>query len=237
MQPETQLDLKQQADVSQAPVNRQRLRVTFSRDASLKYIGHLDMARTWQRILRRADLPLAYSEGFNPQPKITFAAALPVGCTSQQEVMDIVLESARDPAEVANRLSRALPAGITVTSIEEVEVHAPALQTQLIATEFDVRVDQPASIAPLADRVREFVEAPEVRRERRGRTYDLRPLVEALSIEQAEPDRVVIHMRLKATPSGTGRPDEVVAALGLDPAIVKIHRTHLIFRRSSDHLS
>jgi radical SAM-linked protein len=206
---------------------RQRLRITFARDATLKYIGHLDMARTWQRILRRADLPLAYSEGFNPQPKITFAAALPVGCTSEHEVMDIVLSPARDVDEVRERLQHTLPPGIALISIGEVELHVPALQTQLIATEFAIMVDD-GSIDDLADRVQTFLSATEVMRDRRGKSYNLRPLVQAISIER-EPDRVVIRSRLQSTESGTGRPDELASALDLDPNVVKIHRTRLIF--------
>ncbi|MBI5564874.1 MAG: DUF2344 domain-containing protein, partial [Chloroflexi bacterium] len=65
--------MSEKVQVTPEVVSRQRLRVTFTRDLTLKYIGHLDMAKAWQRILRRADWPLAYSEGFNPQPKITFA--------------------------------------------------------------------------------------------------------------------------------------------------------------------
>jgi radical SAM-linked protein len=206
---------------------RQRLRITFARDATLRYIGHLDMARTWQRILRRADLPLAYSEGFNPQPKITFAAALPVGCTSEHEVMDIILSPARDVDEVHERLQRALPPAITLLSIDEVELHAPALQTQLTATEFAIVVED-GPIDDLADRIQTFLSATEVMRDRRGKSYNLRPLVQAISIER-EPDRVVIRSRLQSTESGTGRPDELASALGLDPNAVKIHRTKLIF--------
>ena len=77
-------------------VTKQRLRIRFTRDETLKFIGHLDMARTWQRIARRANLPLAYSEGFNPQPRLTFAAALQVGCTSDHEELDMVLSPACD---------------------------------------------------------------------------------------------------------------------------------------------
>jgi radical SAM-linked protein len=208
-------------------ISKQRLRITFTRDATLKYIGHLDMARTWQRIVRRADLPLAYSEGFNPQPKITFAAALPVGCTSEHEVMDMILSPACDVSEASDRLMRALPPGMKITSIEEVGLHAPALQTQLIATEFAIVVEG-GSIGDLADRVQTFLNATEVMRDRRGKSYNLRPLVQALSIER-EPDRVVIRSRLQSTESGTGRPDELASALGLDPNIVKLHRTKLIF--------
>src|SRR3972149_204043 len=108
---------------------RQRMRVTFTRNETLKYIGHLDMSHTWQRILRRAELPLAYSEGFKPQPKITFAAALPLGCTSEHEVLDFVLSPACDVSEVGVRLKHALPPGMQVTSIEQVPVKLPAPPT------------------------------------------------------------------------------------------------------------
>ncbi len=209
-------------------VSRQRLRVTFTRDLTLKYIGHLDMAKTWQRILRRADWPLAYSEGFNPQPKITFAAALPVGCTSDHEVMDTVLSPALEIDEARARLERALPPGIRLRSIEPVALNAPALQTQLLSTEFEIVIEEPAAIAALPDRVREFQSATEVMRERRGKTYNLRPLVQSLSIE-VESDRAVIRSSLQGTESGTGRPDELIAALGVDPATTHIKRINLIF--------
>jgi radical SAM-linked protein len=209
-------------------LDRQRLRVTFTRDATLKYIGHLDISKAWQRILRRAAWPLAYSEGFNPQPKITLAAALPVGCTSDHEVMDVVLSPPLAIDEARAQLARALPPGIKLRSIEPVELHAPALQTQLLSTEFEIVVEDPADIAALPDRVRDFNAAAEVLRERRGKIYNLRPLVQLLSID-VEPGRAVIRSRLQGTAGGTGRPDELLAALGVDPAAAKIKRTALIF--------
>ena len=211
-----------------AALNRQRLRVSFTRDVTLKYIGHLDMAKAWQRILRRADLPLAYSEGFNPQPKITFAAALPVGCTSDHEVMDMVLAPALEIEVVRAQLERALPPGIKLLSIEAVSLKAPALQTQLLSTEFEIVVDDVAAIAGLPDRVRALWASTEVLRERRGKTYNLRPLVQALTIEPGL-DRAVIRSSLQATEGGTGRPDELIAALGVDPATTRIKRIRLIF--------
>jgi radical SAM-linked protein len=132
--------MSEEVQVTTEVVSRQRLRVTFTRDVTLKYIGHLDMAKTWQRILRRADWPLAYSEGFNPQPKITFAAALPVGCTSDHEVMDAVLSPALEIDVACAQLARALPPGIKLRSIEPVALHAPALQTQLLSTEFEIKI-------------------------------------------------------------------------------------------------
>lgn len=207
---------------------KQRLRVTFTRDATLKYIGHLDMSLTWQRILRRAGLPLAYSEGFNPQPRITFAAALPVGCISDFEMMDMVLETTLDLNEAQARLDRAVPPGIQIKSMAEVPLNAAALQAQLQASEYEITIGATDAIEGVAERVRTFVEASEVRRDRRGKVYNLRPLVHALSIETTL-DRTVIRSRLQATESGTGRPDELLLALGLDPAMAQIKRTALLF--------
>jgi radical SAM-linked protein len=208
--------------------SRQRLRVSYARDVTLKYIGHLDMAKAWQRILRRADLPLAYSEGFNPQPKITFAAALPVGGVSDHEVMDMVLSPALEIEVVCAQLEQALPPGIKLRSIETVPLKAPALQAQLLAADFEIVVEEAAAIAALPDRVRALWASTEVRRERRGKTYNLRPLVQSLTIEPGS-DRAVIRSRLQATEGGTGRPDELLAALGVDPATTQIKRIRLIF--------
>jgi radical SAM-linked protein len=212
------------------PIAKQRLRIRFTRDETLKYIGHLDMARTWQRIARRARLPLAYSEGFNPQPRMSFAAALPVGCTSDHEELDMVLSRPCAIDEVKAQLDQALPLGIKVISIEEVALNAPALQMQLQAAEFEITVEGEDAIGLLPERVAQFSAATEVMRDRRGKVYNLRPLVQALAIEPDRTDRAaVIRSRLQANEAGTGRPDELAAALGLDPATVKIKRTKLLF--------
>ena len=212
-----------------SPVPKQRLRVAFTRDETLQYVGHLDMARTWQRIARRANLPLAYSEGFNPQPKMSFAAALPVGCTSDHEEFDMVLSPPCVIGEVHAQLDRALPPGMKVISIEAMPLNAPALQMQLAAAEFEIAVEGEAALE-LPERVPQFVAAAEVVRDRRGKVYNLRPLVQTLSLETARSGRTaVLRVRLQASAEGTGRPDELAAALGLDPATVKIKRTKLIF--------
>jgi radical SAM-linked protein len=235
---------------------KQRLRLHYARGETLKYIGHLDMARTWQRIARRAHLPLAYSEGFNPQPRMSFAAALPVGCTSDHEELDMVLSPPCAIDEVKAQLDRTLPPGMKVISIAEMPLNAPALQMQLAAAEFEITIEGEEAIGLLQERVPQFLAATEIMRDRRGKVYNLRPLVQALSVEparalprtpptphwgvgqgvSAEQGRAgradqaaVIRSRLQATPEGTGRPDELAAALGLDPATVKIKRTKLLF--------
>lgn len=211
------------------PPTRQRLRITFARGDNVRYVGHLDMVRTWERIIRRADLPIAYSEGFNPHPRLAFAAALPVGCTSDQEVLDVILSRPCDLADTWRRLDQAAPAGIAVVDLAEVPYSAPALQTQTRATEFVVTPSEELSVEEAQARVRSLLDRPSIERQRRDKTYDLRPLILDLWVETGEDGRARIVMQLKAEESGTGRPDEVASALGWDAAAVKIHRRRIFF--------
>jgi len=210
-------------------LNRQRVRITFARGENTRYVGHLDMARTWERIIRRADLPIAYSEGFNPRPRLTFAAALPVGCTSEQEVLDVILSRALDLAEVRRRLEGAVPRGIRVVDMSEVPYSAPALPTQTRAAEFMLTPPLEVSIEQARARVQSLLDAESIQRVRRDKTYDLRPLILDAWVEEGGQGGVRIGMMLRAEEGGTGRPDEVAAALGWDAASVRLHRRRLIF--------
>jgi radical SAM-linked protein len=211
-------------------LNLNRYRLTFTRDRTVRFVGHLDLAKTWERILRRADLPVVYSHGFHPQPKITFASALPVGCTSEAEVMDVVLEQSREPDDLLQRLSPALPAGMGIASIVEAPLHAPALQATLRWAEYVTTVETDETQEQIESKVQAFLSAPSLVRERRGKRYDLRPLVLALAVEEARDSSVRIVMRLGAdATAGTGRPDQVLMALGWDDAPAQIHRRKLGF--------
>ena len=207
-----------------------RYRLTFTRDRTVRFVGHLDLAKTWERILRRADLPVAFSQGFHPLPKITFASALPVGCTSDCELLDVVLSEPLDPSDVMARLVPALPAGIAATSVAQVPLNAPALQAELRWAEYVVTVETNEAPEQIEQKVQAFLAAPTLPRERRGKSYDLRPLALSLVVEAARDSSARIVMRLLADANaGTGRPDEVLAALGWGDAPVQIHRRKLGF--------
>ncbi len=208
---------------------RQRLRVTYARGEAIKYISHLDVARTWERTLRRAGVPLAYSQGFNPRPKIVFASALPVGVTGQREMMDLILERPIMPLTFAQRLGPHLPPGLEIVSVEEVYHRLPSLPSQVRAAEYRVKVEWGEDRQELEARLAEFLAAETIVRQRRGKTYDLRPLVESLSVEEATPGGFVLHMRLCQGQSGTARHDEVLDALGLAAAIRSACRERLLF--------
>jgi len=89
-----------------------RLRIHFAKTEAMRYTGHLDLHRAWERTFRRAMLPLAYSQGFRPHPRINLGCALPLGFTSQDEVVDIWLEQSNPIQEIESALQSAIPPGI-----------------------------------------------------------------------------------------------------------------------------
>lgn len=209
-----------------------RLRITFSKQGALRYIGHLDLHKIWERSLRRARLPLAYSRGFHPQPRIQLAAALPLGFTSRAEVMDIWLNEDVPPTSLPTMLEGHLPAGLAILKVEEVDARAPALQTEVVAAEYQVEITgagsgsspEPAERSELTERLAAVMSAESLPRERRGKRYDLRPLIEELTVMGG-----CLFMRLSARPGATGRPEEVLAVLGIRLEEACIERTGLLF--------
>lgn len=206
-----------------------RLRITFSKTGPLRYIGHLDLHTLWERAARRAGLPLAYSQGFHPQPKLQLASALPLGFSSRCEVLDMRLTEDVDPADLPERLRPVLPDGIRVLHAEPVDERAAPLQTRLVSAEYEVQATDELDRAALQRRLDELLAAASLPRERRGKAYDLRPLIEELRMLGREaPIRFFI--RLAAREGATGRPEEVLDLLGIPLEDAQVERTALIFR-------
>lgn len=207
-----------------------RVRITFTKQGALRYIGHLDLHRLWERAMRRADLPLAYSQGFHPQPKISLAAALPLGFSSRGEVLDARLKEEVQPAEISARLKDSLPPDIQIIEVKAVEENLPALQTQTLSASYDVHLTEPVPGSGLKRKVEEMMNAESLIRERRGKTYDLRPLIEMISVIAQADGTAWLKMTLAAREGATGRPEEVLSALGIEPETARVERTRLIFK-------
>lgn len=207
-----------------------RIRITFAKQGALRYTGHLDLHKLWERAARRAELPLAYSQGFHPQPKMNLASALPLGFSSRCEVLDMRLEHDITLDGLSDRLNDTLPSGIHVLDVEQVEERAPALQTQVVAAEYEVRMieSNPSSAAgfgeDLKQRIESLMGSESIVRTRRGKEYDLRPLIEELAVLD---DKIV--MKLSAREGATGRPEEVLDVLGIAFDQTRIERTRLFF--------
>lgn len=207
-----------------------RIRLIFSKLEHMRYTGHLDLFRTWERTIRRAGLPLAYSQGFNPRPRINLASALPLGFTSSGEVMDMWLEEKQSLEDIFAALEEALPPGLSLSKIVEIAQNEPSLQSQLTVAEF--RIVFLDGIDDFETRIEEMLSESTLPRERRGKPYDLRPLI--LSAQRLEDDgegHTRLFLRLAAREGATGRPEEVILALGEDPSRTRIERTSLIFHK------
>ncbi len=214
--------------------NQQRWRFTFAKGEGIKYISHLDLHTAWERAMRRADLPLAYSLGFNPQAKLQLAAALPVGYMGTSEIMDVFLTGPMTSAEVLDRLRPVLPTDLVLIGAEIVDSQQPSLQSALVEAVYKVEVETAIETTTIEDKIREFMDATVVEqpRLRKGRveTVNIRDLVLDLHLDAAGRSApVTLEMRLKAGQRGNARPETVLQALGLPDTCFRATRTRLIF--------
>ncbi|MFQ5943482.1 MAG: TIGR03936 family radical SAM-associated protein [Anaerolineales bacterium] len=208
-------------------VTNSRYRITFGKGQELRFTSHLDLHRAWERTIRRADLSLAYSEGYNPRPKINIGAALPLGCTSEADLVDIELKAAIEDAELIESLSQTAPPGLIISEVTAVERGSPKLQKLITSSEYIVPVENQEK-ETLPAKIQAILEADIVPRVRRGKEYDLRPLIEELGLG----DTLELRMLLAARSGATGRPDEVLRTLELDPDPLVPHRLRLILREN-----
>ncbi|MCA9954009.1 MAG: TIGR03936 family radical SAM-associated protein [Anaerolineales bacterium] len=210
----------------------QRLRLTFSKDGPARYISHLDLARTLERALNRARIPVAYTQGFNRRPRMQMATALPLGYTSEYELADILLMEKMEPGTAQQQLMARMAPGINISQVEEVPISGPSLQSITHSSSYVATPLDPVDFAELQAKVASMLAAESLEkvREKQGKkkTYDLRPLILDLSTTQDENGQVYIYMNLCLEPSRTGRPDEVLEALGFDPLDMRIHRTGMV---------
>lgn len=208
---------------------RYRYRLTFSKGEAMRFTSHLDLYRAWERCFRRANLPLLYSQGYTPRPKINIGLPLPLGLRAEREYLDLWLTEGLPAGEIHDRLRQTKPPGLKITELEAIDPHTPKLQKRIIAANY--RASFPEStleLEQLKDKVEALLAAETHHRERRGKRYDLRPLIEELEVETDE-DSEGIHlsMRLKARPNATGRADEVLLSLGLNPEQAVITRDRI----------
>ncbi|MBN1152863.1 MAG: DUF2344 domain-containing protein [Dehalococcoidia bacterium] len=211
----------------------QRLRLKFGRGAPVRFISHLDTLRCWERVFRRASIPLEYTQGFSPHPRMSVAAPLAVGVTSEAEVMDIWLRKWVPPQAAMMMVRRELPEGFTLLEVREVPEGAPALQASVNMARYRCVALHPAGIDAARAAVGEFLAAQSVAhtfsRGEETRTIDLRPLVHRLSVESAHEGMCVVEMDVQIGQEGSARPDHVLAVLGFALPAESITRLELSF--------
>jgi radical SAM-linked protein len=214
----------------------QRLRILFSRGPDLKFISHLDITRLWQRAFNRAGIEIAYSTGFSPHPRISLAAPLPIGVTSEAELMDIVVVRGVAPHSFVSALNQQMPGGLKVLRVQPIGPDLPSLQSQVSFAEYRVEVDTERGPADAASAIAGILSQKTIpwqhQRDTGMHTYDLRPLIDQIRVIEWEPPRGLLAMKLRCDSNGSGRPEQVTAALGFSQRPVSIHRVQLLLKAS-----
>ena len=209
----------------------QRLRVRFSRGEELKFISHLDIMRLWERALGRARISVAYSEGFNPHPRMSLAAPLAIGVTSEAELMDVFVAKHASPHWFTNAVSQQLPPGIEVLGVYQVAPTMPSLQSQVRYAEYRVEMETekgPKDIESAITNLLSLEHLPwQHQRDTGPKNYDLRVLIDDLWVVEQHDSYCVIGMRLRCDSGGSGRPEQVALALDFPHHPQSIHRTNL----------
>jgi radical SAM-linked protein len=201
----------------------QRLRIRYAKRGRLRFTSHRDIQRAFERALRRAQVPMAYSAGFSPHPRISWAGAAPTGTASEAEYVEIGVAERVDPARLRTELDAALPPDLDI--LEVVEAATPSLVDRLEASVWQIELPQvePDAAAKAVDA---FLEAATVEVERLTksgmRNFDARSAVVSLSVEDGLPKgghqtrssacailRVVVRHTTPAV-----RPDDVLTGLG-----------------------
>jgi radical SAM-linked protein len=206
--------------VSDAPETRearQRWRLVVARDPGGPQVPQRDVVDAWTAAVESAGLPVARTEGDRPRPRISFGAPLPMGMAAEGELIDVVLVERWPAWRVRETLADHVPAGWRIVELADVWLAGPPLAGRVAAAVY--RIELPATVdVDELDRVaRDLLAAERLPRERtRGGgtvTYNLRPLLIALDVEPGPPP--VVRTRTRFHPElGTGRPEEVLAALG-----------------------
>lgn len=201
-------------------------RCCYSIQGNISFLSHLDLLQAWQRILRRAKIPVAFSQGFNPHSKIAFGPARPVGVESLREYFDVELQQDMGLADFESRLSAALPVGITLQSVRPVAIGEKSITALIAVADYQVWVKNvPADIEQKIISLLEKEEIPYLKTSPKGdKMVNLRP-----GIFQLEWDGEKFVMQLMAGNSGHVRPEEVLSALDIvKEEIEKTLRTDLL---------
>ena len=214
-----------------------KLRALLTKGEEIRFISHLDYAALIERAIRRAKLPVAYSEGFNPHMKFSFASALAVGPTSEAEVMDVELSRPLSQPEAWDRLAAALPAGVRLLRIVPFEGKTKSLMAAVDRAEYRVRLPYAGTQEEAERTAKAFFAAPEAVYRRvlpkKTREVDAKAYLKEICVEKAGGE-LSLALAIAVTPSGSLKPGEAVELLARDfglnaePREAKIHRTALL---------
>ncbi len=203
-----------------------RIRVNFKKVDDLRFTGHIDLQRLFERALRRSGLPIRYSQGFSPKVRLNLASALPLGFSSRAEVLDFWMNEAMDLPIIEAALKSAVPSELEILDVQEVPNQMPSLQSSLSASEFLIKFPENLDLVTLKTRLDQLLQKDILETENRGKIKNLRPMI--LQTEWID-EQHALRVCMSATPGNTGRPDDLVRFLEIDPSDCEFERTSLVF--------
>lgn len=213
-----------------------RLRVMFSKGESIKYISHLDTLRTFERAVRRAGIPIAYSQGFNPRPQMSFGLPLSVGVTSDSEYVDIDMDTDIPAEEFIEKLNASMPEGFKIIKAGYIEAKE-SLMSSVGGASYKVtaEVRDNISLRKLKENMILFMskESINIEKESKGKQkiIDIKPDIFNFDLVEIENDRAVFEMTLSAGSVSNLKPELAMKAFGefleVDIQVVSVHRTAL----------
>lgn len=218
-----------------------RIIAAFQKKAEIAYTSHLDVQRTLQRAFRRAELPLAYSKGFNPHPKLSFATALATGFTSDGEWFEVELEEPLPLPDFIERVNAALPEGMRVVEAFEADDSIDTLSKLIRAARYELTVhfDSPVTLQTVTDAVHAIMESKELIVDKKTKSgvkpTDIRPDILEAYVRDGSKEYAVVDVVGSLTAAGGLRAESFVRVL-FDRLHLNgyftAHRTELCFAGS-----
>ncbi|HOJ32994.1 MAG TPA: TIGR03960 family B12-binding radical SAM protein [Candidatus Hydrogenedentes bacterium] len=216
-----------------APPPIQRLRFRVGRKGLARFLSHLELTSAWIRSLRRADAPLAYSQGFHAHPKVSFASAPPVGEESEGDYMDVILTAHISPEKLRRRLTSVLPEGLFILDVCEVPLNAPSLNSQVAGFVYDIFVDIDERL--LKERIESLMKQEEIQIERKSKEggkssfINVKPMITHLHVQREDNKTVCIHLETRIIDQRSLRIRDLCVLLEIDPASVRIVKRNTRF--------
>lgn len=207
-------------------------RLRFSKEKELRFLSHLELMRALERAFRRAMLPLAYSEGFHPHPKLSFGPALAVGISSNDEYLDFQLTGEVAPSEIKERLNQTLPGGIRVIAVVKISRHAKPLNALINRAAYSVLLKcDPGKMGEIVHWLKGLVDLAEIvvqRVSKEGQKFvNIRPWLHNLTIGIKDDDLLELEFVGEIGSGGNLRPDDLLNVISRPVEVLTITRTGL----------
>ncbi len=211
-----------------------RVRVHHNENGKVRFLSHRDTAGVWERVIRRAKLPIAYTEGFHTRPKLHFGLALSVGHESDAEYLDIDLREPMALDGLAELLSELMPPGLDICEVAEVVDRSGSLQQMVDSVVWECVVPTGADhvSARLDQILASETHSIDVIRKSKPTSIDLRPVIRSVESRRGSPDELILLVEL-LTSGRSVRPAEFLTALEADVPLVRVRRRHQFI--ASDH--